>query len=308
MLWKHEEARVNYNPYQAPQAVAAGGAPGLIANHGPQPWAVGETFELAWEGFKRNWLALIAAFIIAAVVAVIPAGIPGGLVGARVLEPGSAVYFSVFGVTQLVSFAIGSFFEAGMVRLFVTVARGQEADLGMLFGGGNKMLFVFLQRLLTYLVCCIAGLLLFVPGVILAIGLCLATFFVVDADLGPVDAMKASWNATKGHKGSLFVFFLAVFGIRFLGLLACCVGTFVAAQISSVALAIIYVRLSGRGTATSAYVQTNYPGAGGGYGGGYGGMPPQGGPGYGPGGGYGGPQGGPGGYGPPQGGGPGPYG
>ena len=126
----------------------------------------------------------------------------------------------------------------------------------------------------------------------LVYGLCLAQFFVADADMGPIDAMKASWAATNGHKGKLFLLGLLSIPVMLVGMVACCVGIFATASIVMVAFAIVFVRLSGRGTTSSGYDPGGY--GGGGY------APPGGG--YPPAGGYGGPPQGGGGYGgPPQG-------
>jgi uncharacterized membrane protein len=76
--------------------------------------------------------------------------------------------------------------------------------------------------------------------------------------------MRASWQATKGHKGKILLFVLGGVGLMLLGLLMCCVGIYVTFPIFWLGFAVIYVRLSGRGTALQ-------PGSAGGYGGGYGG-------------------------------------
>ena len=275
--------------------------------YGPQPWAVGETIGLAWEGFKRSWLALAGSFFIMMVGSFVINGIPAGLLGARVVEPNSVAYWIVYGVGQLTSWILSAFFTVGLNRMTVAVARGQEADFSTLFGGGNKLLPYLGQMFLMMFAILIGTILFIVPGVLLSLGLMLAPFYLIDANMGPIDAMKESWNATKGQKLNLFVLGLASVGIMILGMLACCVGYFAAAPICYVALAIVYVRISGRGTATSAYTAPpQYPGYGpgpGGYGqqgpGGYGQQVPggygqQGPGGYGPGPGQGGP---PGGYG-----------
>lgn len=53
---------------------------------------------------------------------------------------------------------------------------------------------------------------LIVPGIIIALGLSMSTYLAVDTDLGPVDALKKSWEMMKGHKWEYFVF-----GLSFLG-------------------------------------------------------------------------------------------
>jgi hypothetical protein len=117
--------------------------------------------------------------------------------------------------------------------------------------------------------------------------------------------MKASWAATSGQKGKLFLFGLVGVLLIIGGYLACCVGLFVAFPVMMVSMATIYLRLSGQwGGGGMAYGPPGGYGAPGGYAppGGYG-APPAGGFGAPPGGGYGPPPGGGGGYGPPPGGG-----
>jgi hypothetical protein len=154
--------------------------------------------------------------------------------------------------------------------------------------------------------------LLIVPGVIAMLGLYLTQFYVVEANMGPIEAMKASWESTKGQKGDIFVLILLSFFVILGGILAFCVGIFVAIPVIWVAMAIAYLRISGRGAPAMAGGGFGPPpGAPPGYGGGFGappggfGGPPQGGGFGGPpqGGGFGGPPQGGGFGGPPQGGG-----
>src|SRR5262249_36576075 len=145
-----------------------------------------------------------------------------------------------------------------------------------------------------------------VPGVILGLGLSLSSYYCIDQKMGPIDAMKASWAATNGQKGKIFLFGLVAFLLIIAGYLACLCGAFVAIPVVMVAFATIYLRLSGTMGSGQAppYGAGGYPAPGfGPPGPGYGAPPGgYGGGGYGPqGGGYGGPPGG-GGYGPPGGG------
>ncbi len=297
-----------YNPYAAPQAMPPmpPGAP-QAGGGAPQPWDIGEVFGLAWEGFKRCWGVLVGSYFLTAIIAGIPGQAPAVLVATQAVDQGSSEYWAVYSVCTFIGLIIQSFFQPGLIRIWLAVARGQQPEFGALFGGGSKFLPTFAVLMLTIFAILIGYVFLIVPGVILGLGLMFSQFFVVDADLGPIDAMKASWEATNGHKGKLFLFSLLGGIIVCLGLLACCIGIYATLPIFWIAMAIVYIRLSGRGTTSSGYDMS-----GGGYGGGYGGVPP----GYGAppaggfgappaGGGYGGPppQGGGGGYGGPHGGG-----
>ncbi|WP_394833801.1 hypothetical protein LVJ94_45575 [Pendulispora rubella] len=253
---------MNYNPYQAPQTVSLHDGGGPIVPQHPQPWAVGETIQLAWEGFKREWLALAGAHFLVAMIAMVPTLAPAVLLAARVIVPRSASYWVVWGASNAVSLVVSTFFEVGLVRLWLSVARGQTANFATLFGGGNRF-FAFLgMRLVTALAMLLGFALLIVPGVILSLGLAVAPFYLVDAEMGPIAAMRESWKATTGHKGDIFLLGLVSATLLFFGSMLCCIGYFVAAPVCSVALAIVYVRLSGRGTATSIYARHHYPGYG----------------------------------------------
>jgi len=290
---------VNYNPYAAPQAGPPPmmGAPmGGPPQGGAQPWDIGEILSLAWEGFKRCWGVLIGAIFVDALLAGIPGQISGGLVGAGVVDAGSAPAIILQTVLTLVGLAVGAFLATGLIRIFTTVARGGQPNFGDLFSGGSRMFSILGAQFLMGIAILLGLILLVVPGIILAIGLSFSSYFVADAGMGPIDALKASWAATTGSKGKLFLFGIVGFFIVLLGMLACCIGVFASAAVYSLAQAMIYVRLSGRGTTVGGFDPS------GGMGGGY---PPQGGYGAPPGGGYGGPPAG-GGYGggaPPAGGG-----
>jgi hypothetical protein len=282
-----------------------GAPPGGPPQGGAQPWDVGEILSSAFEGFKRTWGVLIGTILIYGTIAAIPGMILGGLQGAGVIDQDSAQVAS--GIVQLIGFVIAAFFQTGLIRVFVAAARGGQPNIGDLFSGGGKILYILATQILMFIAIMLGFICLIIPGFILSFGLAFSNYFVADADLGPIEAMKASWAAMNGSKGKLFLFGFVAFFIYVGGMIACCIGIIPAAAIVALAQAMIYVRISGRGNTSGGFDPSAggggfapQPGMGGGYGG-----PPQGG-------GYGGPpQGGApggGGYGPPGGGGGGGYG
>ncbi len=280
----------------------------------PQPWTVGEVLSTALERFKQSWVVLVFGYLLVFVVTEV-VNVPLSIVG-RVLvgSRGDPVLQALGGFLALpFTLLVSSFFQVGLMRIWLNVARGQLADFGVLFSGGDR-LFPFFFTLVLQVLAVITGSFFFlVPGILLALAWCLAGFYVVDAKMGPIDALTASWNATKGQKGALFVLGLACFGISMLGAAACLVGLFVTTPICYVAFALAFTSISGRGAPAQTGAghpgyplqQAGYapPGPPGGYGAppGYGGPPPgYGGPPQGPGGGPPPGYGGPGGYGPPR--------
>ena len=62
--------------------------------------------------------------------------------------------------------------------------------------------------------------LLIVPGIIAALGLSLVAFVIADnPELTTTDALRKTWEITKGHKVEIFVFILSFIGWEILGCL-----------------------------------------------------------------------------------------
>ena len=76
----------------------------------------------------------------------------------------------------------------------------------------EEWLNILLVSLIMSIVIGLGFALLIVPGIILTLGLSMATLIVVDTDLGPIDALKKSWAMMKGYKWNYLVFILSFLG------------------------------------------------------------------------------------------------
>ena len=241
-----------HNPYAAPQTLVEPSAGATFDDGGPQPWESGEVIGEAWELFKQHWAPLIGALVVGYVIlfgvqqvaGLFLAGVMQGAVSASG-ELNWGLFAASMAVSMTVSFAAQAAVMPGWVRLFLMAARRETPVFGVFFSSfglfPKMVVAVLLNAVLIY-----AGmLLLIVPGVILGLGTCLFTFFVADG-AGGVDALKASWEATKGQKGALFVFFLLIGLLNVGGMLACFVGMAVTLPVSFLAMAIVYTRITGR--------------------------------------------------------------
>jgi hypothetical protein len=216
---------------------------------------------LAWHRFSANWPVLAGAHLLiaaigqAAVMAVNAAmRVPS--YSARTLPPigdFGGMMGELFGWRQVpglaVSMALSAFFAVGIMRLSVEAARGGTPELGTLFMGGDRFLPMLGTYVLTNLAMGAGCCMLVVPGIVIGLGLFVTSFYVADGKLGPIEAMRASWAATRGHKGDLLILAITFIGMCLLGLVACCLPFFGAEALCWVAAAIIYLRLSGLGGA-----------------------------------------------------------
>lgn len=272
----------SYNPYAYTSPQSPPQQPGRPTAGAPQPWQIGEVIGHAWNMFKSSWPTLVFTQFLSGLLGGIPNYVPGILVATEAVEVNSATYWTIYSVCLLLGLVVTTFFTGGMIKVWCAAARGQTPQFGDMFTGGSRFLPLLGALFLTLLAVGFGYVLLIVPGIILGLGLAFAQFYVVDQNMGPIDALKASWEATKGHKGHLFLFGLVAVLIGLAGYAACCIGIFAAIPLIMVAWATIYTRVSG----TAVSFDGGLP-------------PPQGGYGY-----YGPPgaAGGPPGYGPPQGG------
>lgn len=313
-----------FNPYTPPAAGSGDPyGPGMQPTGGPMEWEPTEVAGRAWDVVKMHFWPLVGAYFVVYIIQAIVQNIIGRIVGMFIGAVDPMQFQSIRNVDELmglyqsllvstyisiaITLPVQAFFKVGLCKLWLGTSRGSVPNFGDIFSGGSRTLSM-LAVLVVKMIAVSVGLMLFIfPGVWIALALSQAEFFVVDRNMGAIEAMKASVSATEGQKGKLFLYGIIAFFIICLGFLACCVGFFVAYPVVGIAGAIIFTRLTG----TAGPPPGTFPGYGPmgpmggpppGYGGpppGYGGPPP----GYGPpGGGFGGPPGG--GFGGPPGGGP----
>lgn len=246
-----------YNPYAAPQAAPppVQDAPGGGA---PQPWTVGEVISLGWERFKQCWPVLVFSYLLVAVILQVASKVSTLPFDVRP-DVRSPSYWEAMGVSTVVTTIINAFFRPGLVRIWLAAARGQSPSFGLLFSGFDRFLPMLGLTLLTGVAYSLGFLLLIVPGVILMLGFFAAEYYVVEAKMGPIDALKASWETTKGNKGDIMLLALSGLGLFMLGGLMCCVGIFATFPLFEVAAAASYTRMSGSSPAPPPFANQQPP-------------------------------------------------
>jgi lipoprotein-releasing system permease protein len=208
-------------------------------------WRIGEVLTKAWDSFARQWWKLCASQVAAVVLVV-------GLAyawtrGAALLvaragpAPSSAMRLLPLATGVAVGLAIYTFTRVGLIRAWCAAARGEPVRIASVVGGADRFLPLVAVSLLRALLVTVGLVCLILPGVLLHRGLCLAEFFVVDRGMSPVAALSASWEATVGKKGRLTLFRLADRLLLCAGGLLVGAGAVVAASVSSVGMAVIYL-------------------------------------------------------------------
>lgn len=239
-----------YNPYGAPGAHAQVAAPLAPPGSGPQPWEAGEVIGRSWDIVKVHWVPLVFGTMIGSAAASAPQQI-ASFYNLFTQGPGhrsdfsDPIYIGLMVAGLFIGWVLQAFFQAGFIRMYLSAARGQSPEFAHVFSGGPHF-FRMLGAMVIHSILVVLGFaFLIVPGVILSLGLLLYPYYVVDRGMQPIDALRASWEATTGQKGKLFVLGLYSLGVMLLGLIACCIGSLPALAVITLAQAIVYVRVTG---------------------------------------------------------------
>ncbi len=97
------------------------------------------------------------------------------------------------------AFLIYSPIYASSHLVFLRGVRGEKLSLWMLFEGFSKYLNVLLTTLLCGGMIVISLVFFIIPGIYVACRLVFVAYLVLDEDMGPIEAIEASWRLTKGQ-------------------------------------------------------------------------------------------------------------
>lgn len=202
-----------------------------------QAFSISEALRSGWETFKKRPFLIIGAFLVTGMVNVIFQSVFGPDESAEVPNIPLVVLFVLIGIM------IGTLMEIGMTTF--SLKAHDSIDTLVFKDIWNPKPFVkyLLAKVFTTIIILVGFLLLIVPGVIVSLGLMFSLYLVIDKDRGPIEAVKESWRITKGHKGRLLLFGLALAGINILGFLALIVGLLVTVPVSMLASVYVYRKL-----------------------------------------------------------------
>jgi hypothetical protein len=151
----------------------------------------------------------------------------------RFNENTSAYYTQSGGPVGIIgSNLVSIFLSLGLARIGLNLVSGKPADVGMLFGGGSKMLRATGATLLFGAMTVLGFALLIVPGfyVILRFGQYLTA--IVDRDLGIMESFSYSSSITTNNKWRLLGLILLSILLILAGVMACGIGLIFTAPIA----------------------------------------------------------------------------
>lgn len=120
-------------------------------------------------------------------------------------------------VQDITSYVVHSIFAVMLAIAILAAIRGVKLDLSQVFSKITVKLVVglVLVSIITTIITLFSLLLFIIPAFFIVPRIALAMYFLIDKGLGPVESVKASWEATKGNVGKLYGIFgaLLAFGL-----------------------------------------------------------------------------------------------
>ncbi len=220
---------------------------------GPVKIEAGDVISTAWEITKRNLGFLVALVLIVGLLSVLfslPATVMNVIAEMQKQQNGQDnVALKLFaGLWQIPANLFSIFLTCGQTMILIKLARGEQATLGELFGGGRFFLRMVLCSLIFGIAVGIGFVLCIIPGIIVALALSPFAAALIAEDLPGIEALSRAWELTKGNRLTLLVLVFASIGIAILGFLACGVGLLVAVPLIAMMNTVAYLRMSGQPT------------------------------------------------------------
>lgn len=149
-------------------------------------------------------------------------------------------------ILEVVSAVVTMILMAGFYSVVMRLVRGTLHKTSL---SAYKMpVGVYAKYVAVSVLCAVAtllaGMLCLLPGIYLNARLSMAPFYVIDNhDSGIFEAIKASWQMTKGNFWSVLALQVSNFFIMLLGTCCCCVGFFLAFPIINANMAVAFYQL-----------------------------------------------------------------
>ena len=160
----------------------------------------------------------------------------------------------LFGITYGI-FVAGPI-EYGAKWVFLKAVRGERIEVRDIFVVFQKNYWnVVIANIVVSIIVGLGIVMLIVPGIIFACRLAFVPYLVVDREMDVMDALRVSWDMTRGYGWQIFLMGLLAIPIVILGLLCFFVGVFVSVMWISTAFAVMYHAVASK----DGIPETRYP-------------------------------------------------
>ena len=195
-----------------------------------------ESISYGWKTMKRNFRFFVVVLLIMLAVNILPGMLAGALEG----KQSNLIGF----IIRLAGWILQLVISLGSIGVALRIHDKKKVNYKNLFDYAN-LVIPYLLASIIYSAIVIVGLILFIiPGIIWSIKFRYFSYFMVDRNMGPIDALKKSSKITEGIKWNLFLLGILLGLINLLGAVALGVGLLVTMPTTMMAEAWVFRRLA----------------------------------------------------------------
>ena len=191
-----------------------------------------EAIRFGWNTTLHNFRFLLLVFAIVVGVSLLPRII-------NLLEV--PIFLSI--LVGIVFFVVNSILSLGVIAIVLKFVKNEKPTIQDLVSKKHLFSKYIFSNILVSILTIIGFLFFIIPGIVLAVRMQFYVYFIVEEEVGPIDAIKKSWNLTKGSFWNIFLFGLLAGGVQILGALALLVGLIFTTPTLWVAWAVVYEKL-----------------------------------------------------------------
>jgi uncharacterized membrane protein len=207
--------------------------PGMPANVVIEPTYSG-AFSHGWHTMKKYFIELLLVIFVLILFS-IPMGIMNSFVDRDNFGSSAFTIFIIaYGIIVLGPISYGANW------IFLKASRNEPFKTYDMFMAFQNIWNVVLANILVSIIVGIGFALLIVPGIIFACRLAFVSYLVIDQKMEAIEAVKKSWEMTRGHTWTIFGMAIMSFFIAIAGLICLGVGIFPAIMWISAAFASLY--------------------------------------------------------------------
>ena len=197
-------------------------------------FSISEVLKTSWKKVKEQiWVMaglFVAYCIVSGVLNMLLSPLASSMVG------GVAV--------SLISCIVSIIFSLGYIKNSFQILDAEEPQFSAYGNQLNKILKYVVGGILYAIAVMIGMVFLIIPGIYIALRLQFYACFIVEENMGGVEALKKSWEVTKGQAWSLFLLALTWIGLSVLGFVCLIVGVFVVMPVIYVMNCYVYRKLT----------------------------------------------------------------
>lgn len=147
-------------------------------------------------------------------------------------------------IIGIASWVVSSITTIGLIKISLNFVEKKESRYTDLFTHYDRTVNYMATSILYGLIVVAGIILLVIPAIYWGIRFQFYSYLITEKNMGPIQALKGSWQMTADHTWHLFVYGLIAMGINLLGFLALFVGMFWAIPTTQIATAYLYKHLS----------------------------------------------------------------